>query len=381
MRFKLQRVNFAGMPLPSQRILLVSERFLPHVGGIELHVAALAKALVRRGQQVEILTNTPGAPAHEGVAVHRFGVPTVPVVDIPFTPIGIGRLEALLRAGRYDVVHAHHSVVSPGVACAVYYAQRLRLRTVVTFHSLLRGYTPAFRALRALASWDQWPVSYTAVGSAVAADVGRLLGGRTVPLLPNGIDVREWAGIARTVDGPNVHLVATLRLAPRKRPLMLVQLMNDLRALPVRLTVAGDGPERAKVERAIERAELQQRITLAGNCSTQELRRLYGSAHAFVLPAREESFGLAALEARCSGLPVVALAATGVAQFITHERNGLLASSDADLIEQTRRLVLDAALRDRIAGTNRAEPAGFDWTEVVEQHLMVYQGQTAAALS
>ena len=82
----------------------------------------------------------------------------------------------------------------------------------------------------------------------------------------------------------------------------------------------------------------------------------FAHSDVFVAPANLESFGIAALEARCAGLPVVAKAHTGISEFVNHDKEGLLATSDADMVHQLNRIVRDAELRRIIAAHNRSTP-------------------------
>ena len=89
-------------------------------------------------------------------------------------------------------------------------------------------------------------------------------------------------------------------------------------------------------------------------------------------PANLESFGIAALEARCAGLPVVAKARTGIREFVAHGQEGLLAESDDDMVAQLSRLVRDPGLRASIARHNRETPSSVDWNEVVGINMAAY---------
>src|SRR4029078_3182237 len=147
-----------------------------------------------------------------------------------------------------------------------------------------------------------------------------------------------------------VRLISIMRLNAKKRPLKLVDLMRALKArLPreirARLCSVGDGPERARLERAISRHGLDREIEVTGQRSRAEIRKLLASSDVFVLPTLRESFGIAALEARCAGLPVVAMRGSRVADLIEHGLEGLLATSDVELVSHVARLVSDSALR------------------------------------
>ena len=93
----------------------------------------------------------------------------------------------------------------------------------------------------------------------------------------------------------------------------------------------------------------------------------------FVAPANLESFGIAALEGRCAGLPVVAKEQTGIREFITHGREGLLAASDDDMVVQLTRIISDHDLRMTMAEHNRSTPSPVDWSDVVTKNVEAYR--------
>ena len=80
-------------------------------------------------------------------------------------------------------------------------------------------------------------------------------------------------------------------------------------------------------------------VRLTGQLDQPAIRAVFDDADLYLSPATLESFGIAALEARCAGLPVIAFAGTGVSDFIEHGRNGLLVGSDAEMVEAITRLV------------------------------------------
>jgi phosphatidylinositol alpha 1,6-mannosyltransferase len=136
--------------------------------------------------------------------------------------------------------------------------------------------------------------------------------------------------------------------------------------------IVGDGPERTSLERMIVNRGLTQEVTLCGSLSHRELREVYRDADVFVLASVEESFGLAALEARASGLPVVVLVDTGPTSFIRQEQEGLIADSDQDLAPAIIRLALDSNLHREIVQHNRNVPLLFQWSTAIQKHLDIY---------
>ena len=172
-------------------------------------------------------------------------------------------------------------------------------------------------------------------------------------------------------------MTSVMRLNPKKRPLALVAMMRKLRELPIQLRIVGEGPERAALERAISRAALSGRIELLGRRTREEIRALLGETDLFVLPTVRESFGLAALEARCAGVPVVAMAAPGVAELIRHGHEGLLAGSDDELANQVASLTRDREWLNEMRSHNERTLPAFDWPRVVDAHLAAYRDAIA----
>src|SRR5206468_4260912 len=87
--------------------------------------------------------------------------------------------------------------------------------------------------------------------------------------------------------------------------------------------------------------------------SLPEVKALLATSHFFVLPSKLEAFGIAALEARAAGLPVIAMREGGVGEFIGHGKEGLLAADDAQLADSILRLCVDELLRETRAEPNR----------------------------
>jgi glycosyltransferase involved in cell wall biosynthesis len=103
-----------------------------------------------------------------------------------------------------------------------------------------------------------------------------------------------------------------------------------------------------------------------------QLRDLYRRADVYVAPAVLEAFGIAALEARTAGVPVVARAGTGVAEFVDDGVEGILAPSDAALADAVRSLAADPARRSAMAAASRARTPPATWSEVVARSAAAY---------
>jgi glycosyltransferase involved in cell wall biosynthesis len=201
-------------------------------------------------------------------------------------------------------------------------------------------------------------VAWTAVSKVAARQLAaQLPRNRHVRVLPNAVDVPARGTTPARAPGEPVRLVSTMRIAGRKRPLALLRMFEAVRRsvdVPVQLTVVGDGPLRPRLERRLE------------------VVRVLTGADVYVAPAVRESFGLAVLEARSVGLPIVGHAASGVTEFVRDGVEGLLGASDADLVARIRDLVTDTDLRRRIADHNRVVPTTLTWASALARHERTY---------
>jgi len=134
----------------------------------------------------------------------------------------------------------------------------------------------------------------------------------------------------------------------------------------------GDGPDRHRIERALAKRNMSW-VRCVGWQDHNQIRQHYARADIFISPSRLESFGIAALEARTFGLPVVALASSGVNEFITDRVEGLLVDDDAGLAHALAELATDTPLRNMISAHNRTVKPPFGWDAIVAQARSCYQ--------
>jgi glycosyltransferase involved in cell wall biosynthesis len=275
--------------------------------------------------------------------------------------------------------------VSPLAYLAIATARRHRRPTLVTMHSLLARSSPVFRFADGLLGWQSSSVVWSAVSEAAARPLRKALGPhRPVAVLGNAVDVDAWRIPPKPADPSRIVIASVGRLTARKRPRPLLRVLRRARTLlpaPIRLEaqLIGDGPMRGALERYVDRHGMGDWVTFTGVASREQIRAAYRDVDLYVAPATLESFGIAALEARSAGLPVLARAQGGVADFITHGVDGLLADDDDGLIEAIVRLAQDPARRDAMRQHNQNVRPAFEWSDVLPRTYALYEQAMGAA--
>jgi glycogen synthase len=181
-----------------------------------------------------------------------------------------------------------------------------------------------------------------------------------------------------------VRVVSAMRLAYRKRPLPLLRIMARVRALVpadtgIRLDIFGEGPDRRRLERFVAAHEMGGWARLPGRITRDELQQRYAASDIFVAPAPLESFGIAALEARTVGLPVVGRRGSGVEEFVQDGLNGYLAADDEAMADALARLITDDGLRESMRAHNVGVPPEQSWGLILDGAEAEYRRAMAVA--
>ena len=356
------------------------------VGGLERVVQGLSRGLAERGHEVVVVAVVePGADTAPFFGpIEEAGGRTVRL-DIPGRGYLRERREvrSLLDELRPDVLHTHGyrpDLLHGGAA------RRRGVATVSTLHgsSRMGGLSHLFEALqeRALRRFD----GVVAV-SAPLVETLRQKGVRreSIHLVPNGWtpprdplsrpEAREALGHPNG-DVPVLGWIG--RLIPIKGCDVFLRSLIELREMPWRASVIGDGPERQELEALAAELGLEDRVRFHG--AVHEAARFLGAFDLFVLSSRSEGTPMVVLEAFGSGTPVVATAVGGVPDLLEEGRAGWLAPS-----EDPGRLgaVIREALTQRTVALTKGErgrarlEAELGMDAWIRGHLRVYRSAMA----
>ncbi|AKU16055.1 glycosyltransferase family 4 protein [Luteipulveratus mongoliensis] len=368
------------------KVALLSDCYLPRLGGIEVQVHDLARHLREAGHTVEAFTATrsdTGArqvtEVIDGITVHRLAIPLPG--DMPINPFAPPELRRQLRSGGFDVAHVHMGVVSPFSMDSVRVLLGLGMPTAVTWHCVLAWVAPAVKVMGYVGRWAAKGAALSAVSSVAAEPLHEMVGPDVpISVLPNGIDVARWVAVDRHPH-EFVRVVTAMRLAARKRPVQLLEVMQQARELApdvdIRLEVLGEGQQRGRMERWVADHDAASWVNLPGRLSRDDLHREYIDSDLYIAPADLEAFGIAALEARTTGLPVIGPKHSGITEFVTDGVNGLLVDDDTQMSAAIARLGQDTALRQQMRRHNVTTPPAQAWPSVVGETIALYERATA----
>jgi D-inositol-3-phosphate glycosyltransferase len=403
------------------RIAMVSEHASPlavlggvDAGGQNVHVAALAGAVARRGCEVVVHTrrDAPDLPRRvrlaAGVTVdHVPAGPPRPVPKdelLPHMDAFAADLHRQWSQTRPDVVHAHFWM--SGWA-AVRAARPLGLPVVLTFHAL------GVVKRRHQGDRDTSPPQRDGIERALLHEVDGVLAtcsdevfellhlggcGQRLRVVPCGVDPATFhPGVPAEPRAPARHrLVCVGRLVERKGVGNAIEALGLLRATggpDTELLVVGgpdpaglDGdPEVRRLRQVAATAGVADRVVFRGRVGRPELPALLRSADLAVCVPWYEPFGIVPLEAMACAVPVVGSAVGGLCDTVVHGGTGVLVPPRRPVVlaEALGELLRDSARRRVLgqAGARRVRRR-FSWDRVAAQTLAAYQDLVpAGALS
>lgn len=360
------------------------------VGGSGVVATELGMWLARQGHEVHfVATSVPFRLADtrlDGVYFHQIASMAYPLFDAPLTTLAeASKVVEVVEQFAIDVVHAHYAV--PHALAALVGRAMVREvappAVVTTLHGTdvtLVGIDQAYLRV------TQWSIEssdvVTAVSRYLAEATVRDLGVRRndIRVVPNAVDVERFTPAARRALPPALAapgeklLVHVSNFRQVKRTDDVVRIFAKvLGAVPARLVMVGDGPEHPRAVALAHELGVADRVSFVG--SYPNLEPLLASADLFLLPSSQESFGLSALEAMASGVPVVASRVGGVPEVVEDGRSGYLNEvGDVDaMAASATRLLTDDDLHASFAraARNRAETA-FDEGSVFPMYLQAY---------
>lgn len=356
------------------RVLMVTPRFFPAIGGVETHVDQVARRLAQAGAAVTVLTTDrsgtlPPSEERDGVTIER--VRAWPAERDYYLAPGVCRV---IARGDWDLVHcqSYHTLVAP---LAMLAALRAKLPYVVTFHG--GGHSSRLRNALRGAQWALLrPLLARATRLVAIARFEIALYGQRLRVpaerfvfIPNGADLPVAPQpLPDVTSGPLIASVGRLeRYKGHQR--VIAALPKVLEAYPdARLRIVGTGPYEPELRRLAGELGVAERVEIGGIAPTdrQGMAAVLSSASLVALLSEYETHPIAALEALAVGRPVLVADSSGLGELAAQ---GLalavpLASSSAQVAA-----AMLAQLRQPLLPPSIALPT---WDDCAAQLLALY---------
>lgn len=371
----------------------------PTYGGSGALATELGIALAARGHDVHFITYQqpfrlpsflPRVWFHE-VEVGRYPLFEYPPYDLALAV----RMHEVVRDHKLDILHCHYAI--PHATSAWIAREMLRegnadVRVVTTLHGTditIVGQDRSFHTITRFSIEKSDAV--TAVSDFLRDETYSAFGcvGCDVKVVHNFIDpelfdrTRHVFPIpAETVQGRKV-LMHISNFRPVKRIKDVVQVFARINAeVPSLLVMVGDGPDRADAEAEARALGVSDWMICLGKIDA--IAPLLAGAHLFLLTSDKESFGLSALEALASGVPVLGARAGGLPEVVTHGTTGFLRDvGDISAMAQDGIALLQDETRWRTMSDAAAADARrrFSKDAVVAQYEALYEETLAASAS
>lgn len=365
------------------KVAHLTATFPPYYAGTGNACFHQARCLAARGHDVTVFTATyPGKRVDPpGVTVKRLR-PALRLGNAPLIP----RLAAL---GRFEVIHLHQPFIF-GSELATLRSLAGRTPLVSTVHNdLVAGGTKGglFRAYEAtLARAAVARSARLAVVTMEHARSSRVLR-RTLERhperfveVPNGVDAESFCpgdptpariGLGLPRNATVALFCATLDAAHlTKRLDLLLEALRRATRSDLRLLVVGGGPLERRYRGLARELGVADRVIFAGTRPFRELPALYRAADFLALPSELESFGIVALEALASGIPVLASSLPALRRLVSEGVDGFLVEPrdvDAFAAGLDRMAALDGAERRRMGAAGREKVLGrYTWERAAE---------------
>ncbi|MES2180369.1 MAG: N-acetyl-alpha-D-glucosaminyl L-malate synthase BshA [Gemmatimonadota bacterium] len=361
----------------------------PTYGGSGAVATELGIALAHRGHEIHFITYQQPfrLPSFlPRIYFHEVDVGRYPLFEYPPYDLALAvRMHEVVLRHDLDLLHVHYAIphaTSAWIAREMLATTRPDIKVLTTLHGTditIVGQDPSFHAITKFSI--EKSDGLTAVSQYLRSETVTAFGcaGCRIEVIPNFIDPAVYdrskyeSQLGEAAAGRKV-LMHISNFRPVKRVRDVVQIYAQVaQSIPSILVMVGDGPERIDAEEEARRLGVSESVFFLGKLDS--VAPLLASADLFLLPTVSESFGLSALEALASGVPVIGANTGGLPEVVRHGETGMLcAAGDVDGMARAA----TALLRDETAWLEMSQRAAadararFGQEQVVEQYESFY---------
>lgn len=317
----------------------------PTYGGSGIVATELGMEMAQKGHEVHFMSYKQPARLdilQKNIFFHQVEVESYPLFDYQPYSLALSTLMVeITKTHQLDVIHVHYAIPH---AYAAYFAkqilieQGIKLPVITTLHGTditLVGQHPSYK------SGVEFSINHsdfvTAVSESLKKDTYKVFNiQKEIHVIHNFIENQLYGQLkpcpkANFVEKDEKLLIHISNFREVKNVPDVVRVFHKVQQqIKSKLLLLGTGPDMEKVRELVHELGIQEKVIFLGK--TRQINEILCMGDLFLLPSSQESFGLAALEAMASGLPVISSNAGGISEVNTQGVTGFL--SDIHNVEE-----------------------------------------------
>jgi N-acetyl-alpha-D-glucosaminyl L-malate synthase BshA len=361
----------------------------PTFGGSGVVATELGIELSKRGHEVHFITYKQPVRLEllgSHVHFHEVTVPEYPLFHYqPYELALTSKLVDMVKLHEIEILHVHYAIPH---AYAAYMAKKMLqeegmyLPFVTTLHGTditLVGSHPFYKT--AVTFSINKSDAVTSVSESLKKDTLRLFDIKNdIHVVTNFIDIakhrHDFADCQRDLlaneDEKIITHISNFRKVKRI-PDVIKVFYNIQKEMPAKLMMVGEGPEKEPAEELCRKLGIEDKVVFFGN--SHEIDRILCYSDLFILPSETESFGLAALEAMASGVPVISSNSGGIPEVNVQGVSGFLSpvGDVEDMSKNALSILKDEMTLNKFKKQAKDQAIKFDIHKIVPQYEAIYQ--------
>ena len=361
----------------------------PTFGGSGVVATELGIELSKRGHEIHFITYKQPVRLEllsNNVHYHEVNVPEYPLFHYqPYELALSSKLVDMVKLHNIDILHVHYAIPH---AYAAYMAQKMLreeniyVPIVTTLHGTditLVGSHPFYKP--AVTFSINKSDAVTAVSQSLKDDTLRLFDiNKEIKVVTNFIDIskhrHDFTDCQRDMMANEDEKIVThiSNFRPVKRIEDVIKVFYNIqKEMPAKLMMVGEGPEKENAEDLCRKLGMSDKVVFFGK--SHEIDKILCFSDLFLLPSETESFGLAALEAMASGVPVISSNTGGIPEVNKQSLTGFL-SNVGDIEDMSKNAIYilsDSERLKKFKQNAKNEADKFDLHNIVPQYEAIYK--------
>ena len=360
----------------------------PTFGGSGVVATELGLELSKRGHEIHFITYSQPVRLEllsNNVHFHEVNVPEYPLFHYqPYELALSSKLVDMVKLHNIDVLHVHYAIPH---AYAAYMAKKMlheegiNLPIVTTLHGTditLVGSHPFYKS--AVAFSINKSDAVTSVSQSLKDDTLRLFDiTNDIHVIPNFIDFDKYThhftdcqrALMANDDEKIITHISNFR--PVKRIEDVIKVFYKIqKEIPAKLMMVGEGPEKEPAELLCKKLDIEDKVVFFGQ--SHEIDKILCFSDLFLLPSETESFGLAALEAMASGVPVISSNTGGIPEVNKQGVSGFLSNVGDidDMVKNALSILTDKKTLMAFKKNAKKQAKAFDLFNIVPLYEAIY---------